>query len=260
MGRRDMMNRVALARMNSNKAAERAGHEDRTVVITRPERSADRAAAFLSGPGTCRFEILVSPLLTIVPMAPEIDLSDFAAVVLTSENAVLFTDFSNMPKQMPAYCIGEGTAAAAAEAGFSARAAENSSDSLISLAVREHALGKLLYLRGRHAANDVAGMLDQAGLPSEEVIVYDQVPANLNAAARKALIQRRCVFPVFSPRTAEILADEAEFAPDIGHTICCLSTKVANAFRLNWNCTVAPEPTLASILRMTRDVAAGPAA
>ena len=246
--------------MESNETANAAGCRDCTIVVTRPRRSADRFAALLSARRPERFDILVSPLLTIVPTMREVDLSNFAAVVLTSENAVRATALRGGSPQMPAYCIGEATAAAAAAAGFLPMVAGNSSESLVSLAAREHSGGKLLHLRGRHAASDIAGRLNGAGLPAEEVVVYDQVRTRLESAARQALARRRCVFPVFSPRTAGILSEEAAFAPDLAHAVCCMSSKVAEAFRLDWRCTVASEPTLQSMLSGTLLLAAEPSA
>lgn len=246
--------------MESNETANAAGHRDCAIVVSRPERSAQRFAALLSAEGSERYDILVSPLLTIVPVAHEVDLSDFAAIVLTSENAVRFTPPGGARPGMPAYCVGEATAAAAAAAGFLPRVAGNSSESLVSLAEREHSGGKLLHLRGRHAAGDITGWLRDAGLPAEEVVVYDQVRTRLGSAARQALTLKRCVFPVFSPRTAGILADEAAFAPDLGHAVCCMSVNVAKAFRLNWRCTVASAPTLRAMLSGTLGLAAEPLA
>lgn len=251
--------RVALTPMESNETANAAGRRDCTIVVTRPERSADRFAALLSAQGSGRFDILVSPLLTIVPVMHDVDLSDFAAIVLTSENAVRSIAPDGVSQRMPAFCVGEATAAAAAEAGFIPTVAENSSDSLVSLALREHSGGKLLHLRGRHAAGDVAGRLNDARLPVEEIIVYDQVKTRLSSAARQALTSGRCVFPVFSPRTAGILTGEAAFAHDLGHAVCCMSVKVAEAFRLNWRCIVVSAPTLPAMLAGTLELAAEPA-
>ena len=252
--------RVALTPMESNETAYAAGRRDCAIVVTRPERSAERFAALLSAQGSDRFDILVSPLLTIVPVMHDVDLSDFAAIVLTSENAVRSIALDGMSPQMPAFCVGEVTAAAAAAAGFVPTVAENSSESLVSLAARKHSGGKLLHLRGRHAAGDVAGRLNDAGLPVEEIVVYDQVRTSLSSAARQALASRRCVFPVFSPRTAGFLAGEAAFAPDLGHAVCCMSVKVAEAFRLNWRCIVAPAPTLHAMLSGTLELAGETAA
>ena len=254
-----MPNRVALTPMESNETANAAGRRDCAIVITRPQRSAERFAALLSAQCSERFDILVSPLLTIVPVMHGVDLSDFTAIVLTSENAVRSVALGGVSPRMPAFCVGEATAAAAAAAGFTPTVAGNSSGSLASLAAREHSGGKLLHLRGRHATGDIAGRLRDAGLPVEEIVVYDQVRNRLGSAARQALTSRRCVFPVFSPRTAGILAGEAAFAPDLGHAVCCMSANVAEAFRLNWRCNVASAPTLHAMLSGTLELAAAPA-
>ena len=245
--------------MESNETADATGHSDCAIVVTRPVNSAERFADLLSVQGSERFDILVSPLLTIVPVSHDLDLSDFAAILLTSESAVRSIAPDGAPPRMPAFCIGEATAAAAASAGFIPTVAGNSSESLVSLAAREHSGGKLLHLRGRHAAGNVAGRLGDAGLPVEEIVVYDQVRTRLSSAARQALTSKRCVFPVFSPRTAGILAGEAAFAPDLGHAVCCMSANVAEAFRLNWRCIVASAPTVDAMLSGTLELAAEPA-
>ena len=242
--------------MKNNKTTDSDGRNC-AVVITRPARAAERAAAALRAEGQADFEILLSPLLAIVPLVRDVDLGAYDAAVFTSENAALSPAFRNMPKEMPAYCIGDSTAAAANAAGFRAFAADASSESLISLAAAHHGGGKLLYLRGRHGANDIAGALATVGLEAEEAIVYDQRAAALNSAVKSALRRDRCIFPVFSARTGLILSGEARSSPDLGHAICCLSANVADAVELDWDCRIAEEPTLSSLLSLTRSLASG---
>ncbi len=200
-------------------------------------------------------KVIISPLISIEPIGKEADVSGYAALVFTSENAVNSARYRHAPKAMLAFCVGEHTAEAAELAGFRVRIADNSSESLIELIKREHAGGPLLHLRGQHVAQNIADMLVDTGLQADEATVYDQVRCTLNSKARKAVRSRPCVFPVFSPRTARILSEELTGMPDRGHMVCCLSRNVADAFGTGFKTVVASQPTSRSLLALALDTA-----
>ena len=227
----------------------------RAIIITRPERSAKRTAVQLRSMCPDVVEIVVSPLLEIVPLGVSVDLTREAALVLTSENALRSVNIGIASQEVTAFCVGSRTARTAEQAGFRVRMAANSSSSLVSMIMAERPGGDLIYLRGRHAAVDVAGILRVAGLPASEIVVYDQERRSLGRAASSALNRGACVLPVFSARTAAILSDEASGIPDLGHTVCCLSQNVAEAFGLDWKCIVSEEATSTALLTLARDAA-----
>ena len=229
----------------------------RAMIITRPERSAHRTALQLRSMCSDAIEIVVSPLLEIVPLGVSVDLARGAALVLTSENAMRSVNIGLASREVTAFCIGNRTARTAEQAGFRVRTAANSSSSLVSMIMAEPPGGDLIYLRGRHVAADVAGMLRLAGVHAHEIVVYDQERRSLGRAANLALNRGACILPVFSARTAAILSEEASGIPDLGHTVCCLSQNVAEAFSLNWKCIVAEEATSTALLSLAVDAASG---
>ena len=226
-----------------------------TIIITRPEHAARRAADYLASRGPGDLEVLISPVLTIVPLDVEPDLSRHDGVILTSENAVRSMMTTDIPPGMTAYCIGERTAAIAASRGFEARQAGSSSESLVALIRQLQFAGSLVYLRGRHVAADIAGMLRRSGLTVDEVVLYDQARTGLSPEAWRALETASCIIPLFSARTARIVAEDAKEARSAPHVACCISNKVADAFELGWECRVAGEPTADSLLSTTLEIA-----
>ncbi len=226
-----------------------------TIIITRPEHSARRAAEYVASRGRGNAAVLISPVLKIVPLGVEFELSGRGGVVLTSENAVRSMGATDIPPGMTAYCVGKRTAAIAASRGFRAVRAGSSSESLVALIRQQHVADGLVYLRGRHVATDIAGMLRHVGQTVEEVVLYDQARTSLAPEARRALETSPCIMPLFSARTARIVAEDAREVRRGDHLVCCISDKVAAAFDLGWECRVAAEPTADSLLSMTLETA-----
>jgi uroporphyrinogen-III synthase len=109
--------------------------------------------------------------------------------------------------------VGDRTAEAAAAAGLLPRSAAGDADTLLALLTEAAPEGPGLYLRGRHAASDLEAELSQAGIDTHSVIAYDQLPRPLTHEARAALHgSTPVILPVFSPRSARLLAAEAEGA------------------------------------------------
>jgi uroporphyrinogen-III synthase len=78
------------------------------------------------------------------------------------------------------------------------------------LAAHRPGSGAFLHLRGRHAAGDLTGRLEAAGVPVRAAEIYDQAPRPLTGEARELLRRGRvAAIPVFSPRTARLFAAEA---------------------------------------------------
>jgi uroporphyrinogen-III synthase len=80
---------------------------------------------------------------------------------------------------------------------------------LVSAIAAEQTKGPLLYVRGRDSAGDLAKTLISLGVMVDELVVYEQQATPLNTAAEALLAEGRSVIaPVFSPRTAGLLAGE----------------------------------------------------
>lgn len=209
----------------------------RAIIITRPARAAARTARQLHDRGVDEAAIVISPLLRIAATGSPIDVSRYCGVILTSENGA-----STAPPPaagMKAWCVGEGTAAAARRKGYAAIAADGNAESLIDLLLTERPVGQLAWLRGKHVAVDLESVLQAQGVQVRSFTVYEQIPCQLNTRAADALRSAGCVVPLFSAKAASVFGGAAKLLPDLGHEIYCLSRRVAEAVKLEWNCVIA---------------------
>ena len=216
-----------------------AGSEHRPIIITRPQRAAERTAEKLRAAGADGGRIVISPLVEIAPTAAVSGLDRGRAAVFTSENGVLAAPMP--PPGITAWCVGNRTASAARRRGYSAKAASGNAESLIDLLRQFRPEEPLIWLRGRHFAVDMESRLIALGLQVESAVVYDQAALKLSPEALDLLRSAACVLPLFSPRTAEILCSEALGMPDPGHCICCLSGRVREACHLGWKTETAAD-------------------
>jgi uroporphyrinogen-III synthase len=98
---------------------------------------------------------------------------------------------------------------------MAARSSQGDAEALIALVSAEESRGILLHVRGAHARGDVARRLSDAGHPTREVVLYDQVALPLTDAAED-LLQRETpvIVPLFSPRgAAQFVAVHRGVAP-----------------------------------------------
>ena len=179
------------------------------LLITRPRAQAQGFAgevlAQLSPAEAAEVEVVLSPLLEIVPVPLEAPLPEAAGVIFTSQNGVEVAGDLGLPRGLPAYCVGQRTAAAAREAGFEARRGPGHAAALADQLLRDRPLGPLLHIRGRHSRGEVAARLDAGGLPCREVVAYDQDARPLSPEGLAALAgEKPVVLPLFSPRTSTI--------------------------------------------------------
>lgn len=178
------------------------------LLVTRPAQSAVR---FLAALGR-EVPAVISPLLDIVPLAPSPVKGAVDALILTSEHAAAAALQMGFAAGMTAYVVGSQTARAAEAAGFRALSADGDADRLVALIAAQRPTGTLLHLHGEHTHGDIAQRLRDAGLNCLEQTVYRQVERPLSDAAKVALAGRIPVLaPLFSPRTAAILAAQGPF-------------------------------------------------
>lgn len=213
------------------------------ILLTRPAPQSDRFAAALG------LRCLISALIAPRFLAPDIPPHD--ALILTSETGA---EAARGLLPCRAYCVGDQTAATARALGFDAISAQGDAEALIAL-ILTTATGPLLHLRGREARGDIAARLTAAGIPTHEVIAYAQEERPLTPEAIIALRgQTPVVAPLFSPRSAALLAAEAV---RIGATaplcVVAMSQAVADAARaLDPAPRVAARPDGNSMLEATR--------
>jgi len=233
------------------------------IVITRPPDQARPIADALAARG---YATLIEPMLRIVPLAATLPpRSAYRALAFTSANGVqAFADLSP-ERELPAFAVGEATAAALRERGFrDVRVARGDAVALADL-IQEavHAGETVLHVSGRAIAKDLGDLLAPAGIGVPRVALYDAEPARtLSPELVSALYARTldCVL-FFSARTAHIfgtLVKERGFDSMVtSATALCLSEAVAAEARaLPWRTiAVAARPTVDSLLAFLPDAA-----
>lgn len=225
------------------------------VLITRPEPQASRFAAELTSHLGDMVTPVLAPLMEQVTLSPPFPPA--AALVLTSESAVLALPGLAGPLPDRAWCVGSRTAAAARAAGLQAVSAEGDAAALAAQIAAAGEPGPLLWLRGEEVAGDLAGDLAARGIPLLQAVVYRQEPRPLSAAARSLLSgQAPVIVPLFSPRSARLLALAAKDATAPLH-LCALSPAVAAAGATLPAASrrVAARPTGGALLETIRDTA-----
>lgn len=193
------------------------------LIMTRPEESSRRFIKAIADDLRIQFQIVVSPLIQIVPrdVRPEIGAAD--AVIFSSANGVRFAP---QGKGQVAYCVGEATSRAAACAGWCSHCAGETSEALIATLIASRSKAKLWHLSGVHTRGDIPQHLLNAGKNITRVVLYDQAVLPLNAQARSLLVtSKKVIVPLFSPRTAQQFVDTCphEATP----TLLALSAVVA---------------------------------
>lgn len=162
------------------------------LLLTRPTADAERFAASMPG-----WRSVISPILAIRAVDHDADrLHDAPGLVFTSAHAV---PMAGPGRGRPAICVGGRTAEVARAAGFRVAEGDGTAESLLPLIAASPV--PLVHPHGRHLARV---------LPVPGVIVYDQVSQPLNGAAWHLLSEAApVILPVFSPRSAGLLAAEA---------------------------------------------------
>jgi uroporphyrinogen-III synthase len=180
-----------------------------TILLTRPEAQSRDLAARLRA--QIDVPILVSPILEIAPVPFTLPVTP-RFLILTSAHAAEAARAAGL-SGLPAFCVGDRTAEAAAAAGLLPRSAAGDAGALLAILKEAAPEGPGLYLRGRHAASDLDSELGLAGIDTHAVIAYDQIPRPLSPEARAVLRGTApVILPVFSPRSARLLAAEAQGA------------------------------------------------
>jgi uroporphyrinogen-III synthase len=186
-----------------------------TLLLFRPGPQAAEFAAALDARLPGKFSTVAAPLTRIVELPGEIDLRGVQGLAFTSANAVVAFAARRLATNLPAWCVGDATAAAARAAGLAADSAGGDEAALAALVAAAHrpGAGSVLHLRGRHTAGDLAERLRAAGVPARAMVIYDQPALPLTDAVRERLVAGGpAVLAFFSPRTARLFVAEAEAA------------------------------------------------
>lgn len=180
---------------------------------------------------------IIAPMQEMRDLAVKIDLSGIRALAFTSKNGVAaFARMSSV--RLPAFCVGEATAALARAQGFEAQAATGDAESLIKILP----LSGVLHVHGRHVARP---------LGVKSLAIYDQVALPLNPKAKAQLVGDQFeAVAVFSPRSARILSDVLPEKPLANTVFYALSPAVASALPHGQNTRICATPSAESMLRL----------
>jgi uroporphyrinogen-III synthase len=240
------------------------------VLITRPRPAALALAARLEELGHAA---LVEPLLTI---AEDPDARTRLAVALDGVQALLFTSTNGVAsfaaasarRDLPVFAVGDGTAAAARQAGFAeVESAQADVAALVALVAARLApgAGALLHASGHAVAGDLAGRLGRLGFAVRSVPLYRATPVEALSAPTVLAFRAGEIDAAlfFSPRTAAGFVRLARAAgierSCEGMTGVALSAAVAAELEgLGWSRVLTAEaPTEAGVLKALGALEAG---
>ncbi|MBE0413895.1 uroporphyrinogen-III synthase [Yoonia sp.] len=184
-----------------------------TLIVTRPDPQGPLFAATIRQAWPGPLDVILSPLLRIVPVPVADNLTRIGGVIFTSVNGVAQAARLGLPKGCLAFCVGAQTQKAAADVGFETVTGPGNATELTALILRRGAIGPLAHIRGHHARGDIAATLTSAGVACRDVIAYDQQAQSLHTAAKTALDGiGPVVVPLFSARTSTIFQQQGPFA------------------------------------------------
>lgn len=202
-------------------------HPRPLILLTRPLAQSQRFAAEI-GAAFGQVEILISPALDIRPLGVNAPKGEFGALILTSQNGATLAGALGFPLPRRAYCVGDRTAEAARLAGFDATSVGGDAASLIKALLEIRPPGQLLHLHGVETRGEIAETLTKAGINTLSMPIYDQAALPLSDIAGQVMGGGQpVILPLFSPRTAQIIADQGQFYAPL--MVVALSRAVANA-------------------------------
>jgi len=231
------------------------------VLVTRPEPDATRQAERLAARG---HEPVVAPLLLIEPARDvPLEFEGAQALIVTSRNALRalasHRDLA-MALQLPLFAVGEATAKAATELGFSTvTTGPGTGEELTRLiaSTLKPGAGALVHLAGESVAFDLKSALQAKGFTLRQPVLYRAVAATRLPPGALALLNAGKLGGVIlmSPRTAAIFAAlvvRHEVLTQASRLDCyCLSAAVAQAVEpLKARAIVAARPYEDDILAL----------
>jgi len=230
------------------------------LLVTRAEEDAAPLAARLKALG---HEPVLCPLFEIHDRVIDRErlsaaLADAAGLAFTSANGVRALSRAWPQCALPAFCVGAATAEAARAAGFAEVVEAGGTAESLAEVIAARRPGAVLHIAGRDRAGDLAGLLRQAGLQAERLVLYEARAAQaLPEPARKALSSASPPEGVllFSPRTAHIFrsclagAGLEDALPAM--RAYCLSQAVMEAADTGWAARcVAETPNMDALLAL----------
>ena len=177
------------------------------MLLTRPEAKSREFARALTDMGIAS---LTWPLTRIVPATDAVEIPEGTrGLLFTSANAVAAFAALSPNRDLPAFCVGPNTGAAARAAGLAdCRVGDGDAEALAQMA-RTSGIRAFLHPRGAETAGNLAGWLTADGIAVSEVVLYraeETGPPGVEIAA--ALAEGRVALnTAWSPRGARLLAE-----------------------------------------------------
>ena len=159
--------------------------------------------------------ICISPLFEIIFQGPLPDMSPYRSLIFTSSNGVRAFSQLKPSSILPSFTVGKVTAETAISVGLPAQMlgldVQDFTEAILSLKPET----PCLHLRGDITPSALATQLSNAGLATDEAIVYRQRGLPLTKEAQQILLGTDPVIvPLFSPRSAQRF--RAEFVKTSG--------------------------------------------
>ena len=206
------------------------------VLLTRPRPDAEDTAQLLAVQG---IEAVIAPLIDIsdIPGAT-VDLAAVQAILVTSANGVRALSRVTQERDVPVYTVGDASARAAADCGFTGVTSAGGDVGALAALVRmklDPLAGALVHVTGSAVAGDLGAELASIQFVVRRSQLYrSQIVDTLPEAARNALTDGSIDAALFySPRTASQfvkLVVEAGLQQNCQQLVaCCLSPAVAEA-------------------------------
>jgi uroporphyrinogen-III synthase len=214
------------------------------VLVTRPAPDNQKTAAALHARG---YDAVLSPMLRFEAVAFQDDGAPYDGVILTSANAArAIANHPATPRllELPAFTVGEHTAAAARGIGFhNIISADGDAAALLDLIVKSAATKKITkgatfcYLAGANRASDLSSELVAHGFGVVTRTVYRMAPVldfapDINAAFADGGID---AVLHYSRRSARAFLDAARIGgveiSALALPQCCISDAVAAVMR-----------------------------
>jgi len=187
------------------------------IWITRTQPGADATAERVRALG---HEALVAPLLAVrVLDHVAIDLQGVSAVAFTSANGVRAFAENCAERGLKVFAIGAATALAARAVGFKTVLSADGDVHALAERIsqrRRELPGTVLHPGAAEPAGDLAGALEQHGVPARHLPLYETAAAHLDPEAAQALVAADIAL-LHSPRAAQALAEVLKTypAPDL---------------------------------------------
>ncbi len=183
-----------------------------SLIITRPAVQGQAFAQVVSAQWDGPLDVILSPMLKIVFLPVDDDLGAVTDVIFTSANGVAAAAQCQLSHVKRAWCVGSKTAALASDAGFDAITGPGDATGLADLIIQRAPRGIFAHIRGAHTRGDLCARLSNASIACRDIVAYDQIALALTHEARTVLSgDAPVILPLFSPRTARLVADQGPF-------------------------------------------------